>query len=74
MFSEGRWLQLLINSEACAAAPLQLRHRNQTDTTERQVERPQSLVLMDEVPSGQTSREIGRPPPPCEGDVQRKAG
>ena len=46
-FSEGRWLQLQINSEACAAASstasLQ-RRRNQMDTTERRTERAQSLV------------------------------
>ena len=54
MFAEGRWVQLLIDSEAReAASPLAKRRRsmNFSDTIDRRAERAQHLVLMGEVSS-----------------------
>ena len=54
MFIEGRWVQLLIDSEACEAASslaTRRRRRNFPDTIDRRVERAQNLVLMGEVSS-----------------------
>ena len=51
MFIEGRWVQLLIDSEACEAASslaTRRRRRNFSDTIDRRAERAQNLVLMGE--------------------------
>ena len=54
MFIEGRWVQLVIDSEACEAASslaTRRRRRNFSDTIDRRAERAQNLVLVCEVSS-----------------------
>ena len=54
MFTQGRWMQLLIHSEACEAASsfaTRRRRRTHSDTIDGRAERAQNLVLMGGVSS-----------------------